>query len=614
MPADPGFSTHALKPEAIDEVAVTAELPGGTSRAEKRLADRVWGLARICPLPSSDDPMTRAEQRVLLRRIGELESAGQHAEAVVLCEAAITGNEGPEIDLALARNRFALADKGDDSLARPALEAALSGIAKRCANQPDVEAAIDICRRVARRLGDPYPDSTPHAALLARVRDLELAGRHREATELCEAAVGEAPGPEVNFALARNAFSLAAGGNETFAWPALLAALDGIQQLHPRDADLAHIVSICRWVLDLFADPHRLNIRGFTEQSHARSPVDRWWAVGLTSSLEDGDRPALPTLAELATMRDRGDHIGLCNTLLAAAPALIRYGRDEHWVAREAAYLLSCAATSIAEEQVNRLLETEDFPLPGDYEAQLYDKYLLIAARVRHQRLRAPRVPAVLLTAIPKSASEFLCSTLSEVIQAPIVRVTIGDPFLGTVCARWVADAARGCCVLHDHFAASQANLAALRAAGVGQLHVLVRDPRAVFWSLDKMQAEYDGSRPTDRQDGRWICGRVKLLADWIDTWVQAEAAGFPVRFIRFKDLTARPADVMGRILDASGASRYRQRLEDVLRERASRPQVSSNFRTGDDNAWRAGIPTALHDTIWGLISPGVKHLLALEP
>jgi tetratricopeptide (TPR) repeat protein len=558
--------------------------------------------------------MTRTEQRALLRRIADLESTGRHAEAIRLCEAALTGNEPPEIHLALARNRFALASRGEDSLARPALEAALTGIARRCANQPDLQEAIQICRTMAARLGDPHPSSTPHAALLAQALELELSGRHREALELCESAIGKGPDPDINLALARNAYSLAAAGNEMFAWPALFAALDGIQQLHPRDGHLAHIIGICRWVLDLFADPHRLKIRRFTEQSHARSPVDHWWADGLSLVKEEADGTPLPTLDELAAMRDRGDHVGLCNALLAAAPTFIRYGRDSAGIAREAAYLLSCVATSIAGEQVNPLLATDDFPLPGDYEGQVYDRYLLIAARVRHQRLRSPGVPAILLTAIPKSASEFLSSTLSEVIQAPIVRVTIGDPFLGTVNPRWVAEAARGCCVLHDHFAASEINLATLRAVGTSPIHVLVRDPRAVFSSLDRMQGEYDGKHPTDRRDGLWISRGVKLFADWIDTWVQAEEAGFPVRFIRFQDLTTRPAEIMGEVLDASGATRYRPRLQEILLEREARSQKSSNFRTGHDNAWRTGIPSDLHDTIWSIISPGVKKLLALEP
>jgi len=547
-------------------------------------------------------PKTLTEQFAFLHRINALEAAGQHREAIELCEATIDGTELPEVQLALSRNRFTLAAGGDESLIRPALEAALAGIAKRHSTQGDLVHAVNICRWAAERLVDPppirepipEPPPDPNVELLARIGNLEEAKQHQEAIDLCESAISSADGnepPEVHLALARNAFSLAASGNETFAWPALFASLDGIEKRHAEQGDLVHAVGICRWVLDLFSDPHRLDVLAFTERAATHNP--------------NSD--------ELAAMYARGDYVRVCDSLLAAAPTIIRLGRTSGGVAREAAYLMATLHTMIDGSKVAKFLSTADFPLSGDFNGQPYDHYLLTAAQIHRQRRRVHGVPSILFAALPKSASEFLSYTLSEVLGTPVVRVTIGDPIRGTVYAEWLVNAAQGGCVLHDHFAATAMNLAALRAARVERLAVLVRDPRAAFWSGAVMKAEHDRA-PPPTQDEATICTGVKLFADWIASWVQAHKAGFAVEFIRFRELTADPETVMGNLLDASGASAFRPRLQEVLRERAARPKISSNFRKGDDDAWRTHISPDLHAAIWELIPVEVRELLDLKP
>src|SRR5262249_42194215 len=159
-----------------------------------------------------------------------------------------------------------------------------------------------------------------------------------------------------------------------------------------------------------------------------------------------------------------GDYVNLGNAILAAAPTVLRYGRSKEWIAREARYLFANVASPLVGTKVAELLSACDFPMPAGHGAQRYDRYLLTAARVRSQQLPAKGrgVPSILLAALPKSASEFLCYSLAEALEAAVVRVTIGDPILGAVHAPWVALAGEGGCVTHDHFAASKVNLDAL--------------------------------------------------------------------------------------------------------------------------------------------------------
>jgi hypothetical protein len=451
-------------------------------------------------------------------------------------------------------------------------------------------------------------------ALLDQVQQLEVARRYLEVVKLCESAMDGQEPPEIQFALARSCHTLSVAGNEIYAWPALLAALDAIEKQCPDDRNVTQAVSICRWVLELFADTHRLDVRGLLDRLSSNSELG-------TGSAELSGSSALPVpssefgLSRFEELYRKGEYVNLGNAILSTVPTVLRYGRSEEWIAREARYLFANVASPLVGAKVAELLSGYDFPMPAGHEAQHYDRYLLTAARVRRQQLlaRGHGVPSILLASLPKSASEFLCYTLAEALGAAVVRVTIGDPILGAVHAPWVATATQGGCVTHDHFAASKVNLAALRAGDVARIFVLVRDPRAAFWSYETMWSEWDKVPPAQRLTRARIFRGVRTMNSWIDSWIQAKKAGFPATFLRFKDLTTDPGTVMGGVLYASGASRFIPQLREVLRLREERKRISSNFRRGNDDAWREHVPTEMHAAIWDLISPEVRDLLDLS-
>jgi hypothetical protein len=451
--------------------------------------------------------------------------------------------------------------------------------------------------------------------LLARANALERAGRHREAIAICEVVIDETEAAHFPLTLARNHYALAVRGNELHAWPALLAALDGIEQRARHQPDIVHAVGICRWVLEHFADQHRFDVVGCIHRNADRVPGRRWWDN--PDAEAPGERhPNVADFEEIRRLIAAGEYVRAVNALLAAAPAVVRFGRSPESVGREARYLLGMVLSALSDEHIPPLLAADEFPPPGDHDGQPYDRYLFTAACVQRARLRAlaAGVPGIVITALPKSASEFLSYTLAEALAAPVVRTTIGEPVLGTVHVGWAAAAARGGAVTHDHYAATPTNLAALRDAGVAAVWVLVRDPRAVFWSSQRMQAEYDGVPPAARME-RWrVVSSIVMLCNWLGSWVRAREGGAAVRFVRFPELRANPAEVMGGILEASGAGSFLPKLHDVLRRRAEREQVSSNFRGGEDEAWRQGVPAEFHGLMWDRIPAEVRELLALVP
>jgi hypothetical protein len=485
---------------------------------------------------------------------------------------------------------------------------------------------------------EPPGIDTPIGSLIEANR-LESLGNAAEAIALCEKALDGTEFPDHYFTLARNYFGLAHTGDETFAWKALLAALEGIDQRAKQagQTDVEFAIGIVRWALEHFADWSRLDVTS----SYLRSFIaDEEAGKERGATME-------AMLREHRRLLEDDDAMMLANTLYRESPLVVRPGRPEESVVRESLFALANQFSQHPGSDVGKHLEGKGFPVPGGYNFQVYDKYLYTSSRAELLRLksRARGVPAVMIACMPKSASEFLAYTMAEVLSASIVRASIGDPLQGVIVEDWVREIMKGGCVLHDHFGGRAENLAALRNCGVTELFVLVRDPRAVAFSMRNMGEELgvseliayilpelgrsaepaaepdaDPSRVEPERDSRddeaarrqapnFALG-VRNLSHWIESWVDAEKQGFRVKFVTFSELVSRPMDVMGDILDQSGAGAYRERLSEVLAARGR----GSNFRSGDDNAWRKRIPPVVAEDAWLCIPVSVRERLGLVP
>ena len=82
----------------------------------------------------------------------------------------------------------------------------------------------------------------------------------------------------------------------------------------------------------------------------------------------------------------------------------------------------------------------------------------------------------------------------------------------------------------------------------------------------------------------------------------------------RVLDLGCGEAKLLSRLLEEAGAGRFIPKLHDVLQKRADRRFISSNFRKGDDDAWRKALAPEIQSAIWEVIPPEVRDLLGLIP
>lgn len=454
---------------------------------------------------------------------------------------------------------------------------------------------------------------TDSLQLLVDANDFETSGNAHKAIELCETALDGTEYPDHYLTLARNYFKLAHAGNEVYAWRALWAAVEGIDRRAKQfqQADVEFAVGIVKWVLEHFSDWNRVDVSTSYLQAQTSDEV-RGAESG--ASMAEFSRKCL-------SMLEANDAMILANALYRESPLIVRPGRSQESVEREARFALANQFSQQQDSDAGKYLSGLGLPVPGGFNFQLYEKYLHTASKVELLRLkaRARGVPTILLTCLPKSASEFFAYTLAETLNAPIVRGTIGDPLRGVIVEEWLREILQGGCVLHDHFGARRENISALRSVNVTKIIVLVRDPRAVAFSLRNMSDELGVSAaveslvpvPVPEKDTiyPYFVRTVELLADWINSWIVARMQGLNVEFVRFGELVSDPENVMGMVLDQFGADKFKTTLCTVLASKGK----GSNFRKGDDNAWRQSIPNARADEAWAVIPPSVKNLLALD-
>jgi hypothetical protein len=210
--------------------------------------------------------------------------------------------------------------------------------------------------------------------------------------------------------------------------------------------------------------------------------------------------------------------------------------------------------------------------------------------------------PAVVLSCMPRAASATLTQTLAKILGAPLFRVSVGwFPNYGLIPA-WLRRFLRGGGILHDHFGASDFNLAVLSEFGVRDVPVLVRDPRAAAASY-----------------ARWVFGADAALhleacyseayIPWLRGWLTAEErSGIDVHWIRSEDVTSGAESlraIVTSILDEPS-------LDEDAAERSS--LVSANFSIGNPDHWRLLASSDLQSRMWGLIPGEIVELLELRP
>lgn len=279
---------------------------------------------------------------------------------------------------------------------------------------------------------------------------------------------------------------------------------------------------------------------------------------------------------------------------------------DSNDLIEEAAYYYA-AWLQVAEGQydlVSEYLSHVPAETMGDVGLLSYQAFRDGSSQIYDQIGKLDRKGGILIASMPKSASSYVSSLVSSLTDMPVVRASFGQfPSLVAV-PSWLDTLRQFGGVTHDHLLPTSWTEKAIVAAGITDVFIQYRDPRAAAWSAYMQYPEHSIERFTSHLD--WF-------NEWLHGWLRIWDATPPFRmhFISYDEVRSHPRQVFLSILEICGHEVDCQILDATL-VRAADEKHLYNFRSGDPEEWQKMLEPrfiALADT---RLSPRVRECLRL--
>ncbi len=264
-------------------------------------------------------------------------------------------------------------------------------------------------------------------------------------------------------------------------------------------------------------------------------------------------------------------------------------------------------------DDARRFLELSGLPAGGDFDHLLYHDRLVLSQRLaaRQEQAIAAGKPAILLTALPKSASAFVSNTIAQILEVPVFRTSIGGMGNGSVVARWAAQINRGGATTHEHYPALTRNIEALAQAGVRKVFVQIRDPRAAWRSFFHHVSRRPDIAAESPGPQKWYSEATTWLQSWVDA-SRAPGRALEVVFVRYDDVRLRVQDTIARIFDEAGYGVPAAEITGCLDAKQQSGRRPENFRVGEPDDWRRGLEPDLAAQFWRETPDSVRELLSM--
>jgi hypothetical protein len=314
-------------------------------------------------------------------------------------------------------------------------------------------------------------------------------------------------------------------------------------------------------------------------------------------------------------VRATGGNRAAVAALLAEVGVRVPLG-DETYFGEALEYYLGLAYAHMGDRvrAIDHLERSNTLPATGGpavFEDLVRDS--LAIDRLR-EAAAARGIPTFIISSMPRSASATLTHTLAAMLDIPHVRISLGRFPEQAIVPRWLNAVLPGGAVLHDHFGPTPANIDVLRSAGVGEVFVVVRDPRPAAASLIALERR---EHPEVRAPVEYAAAVLELYLEgyipWLTGWLEVArnpASGVKVHWITSTATCSDMAAVWRQICKVL-APRYPAL---VPYGNAAPPLVIANFVKGDEDAWRELIDEAAQRRMWEALPREALELLNLRP
>jgi hypothetical protein len=251
--------------------------------------------------------------------------------------------------------------------------------------------------------------------------------------------------------------------------------------------------------------------------------------------------------------------------------------------------------------------------MPCGQDEHLFSDHVAICLVARQHQLdaMARKLPPILLTCMPRSASATLAFSLAQLINAPVLHTAIGKFPQYFIAPSWLDVFLQGGAVTQDHFVLNEFNFAVLKARGPLDVFVTIRDPRAAARSQVHWVARMgENNLATLEQRIEREC--VDNFIPWLQSWIDGSrdpASPLRIHMIKFQDVVSDLSETVRRI------ARTLQTEFPAMASYAERTEVEEvriHFKQGDDNAWRSEVGEATRQRLWDACTPDIRELLHL--
>lgn len=251
--------------------------------------------------------------------------------------------------------------------------------------------------------------------------------------------------------------------------------------------------------------------------------------------------------------------------------------------------------------------------MPGPEDEHLFSDHVAISMVAREHQLDAITrgMPAILIACMPRSASATLTYSLANLLDVPVLHISIGQFPDYYIAPSWLDVFLQGGAVTQDHFMLTDFNLGVLTARGPRDVFVTVRDPRAAARSQVHWLARWGNVGPVSLEH-RIEQQCIAYFIPWLQKWIeQSRDASSPLRvhLIKFEDIVRNlPATVrqIARALEAEFSTMA------AYAEYVDVKEVRIHFEQGNDEAWRAEVSDATRRKLWDACTPEIRELLSL--
>jgi hypothetical protein len=317
----------------------------------------------------------------------------------------------------------------------------------------------------------------------------------------------------------------------------------------------------------------------------------------------------------------------LLNDILNASGVSQAFPLPDDYIKNISAYYMACFCCRICDlSKASEYAESFNSYASIDGTDMLPFDILHVSTMARYEQIHAIRQnkSGAMIISLPKAASAFLSQSVSEVIEVPILRSSIGEGLNSVVHTRWSNQIAEGGAITHEHYRPISENVDALSAASVKDLWVLIRDPREAAHSLNGMvvhfkntmyATEYSDADKNDIREEEFVRNYAKL-SRWAHEWVElSERDDLPykIHFLSYDEVTMNLPDVFERIFGEYVNAEVLERLTTFQNNWRSRTIERRNFRSGRRKEWEAAYKESSIRRANESISDRVRTLLNLQ-